>query len=166
VSPRRRLSEDLLSAYVDGELDEDTRAAVETRLARSASWRAVLEEIRGAKAAVRGLPAVDLPADAWDRLLARVAADELLAAPPPPPPGYAWPRTWRDRVRDRPVRWAAAMAGAAAAAVVVAAIVLPGPREVTPKVSAFSAEQQARASLAGDPVSSLAGVEMLHGMGR
>ena len=92
---------------------------------------------------MRGLPAVDLPADVWDRLLAQVVADSR-PAPPPPPPAYAWPRTWRDRVRDRPVRWAAAMAGAAAAAVVVAAILLPGPREVTPKVSAFSAEQQAR----------------------
>ena len=165
MSPRRRLAEDLLSAYVDGELDADTRAAVETRLARSSEWRAVLEEVRGAKAAVRGLPSVDLPADAWDRLLARVAVDPV-PVEPPPPPAYAWPRTWRDRVRDRPVRWAAAMAGAAAAAVVAAAIVLPGPRQATPKVGAFSTEQQTRASLAGDPVSSLAGVEMLHGMGR
>lgn len=166
MSPRRRLSEDLLSAYVDGELDDATRTAVDARLERSSSWRAVLEEIRSAQAAVRGLPAVDLPADAWDRLLARVAVDEPVPAAPPGPPAYAWPRTWRDRVRDRPVRWAAAMAGAAAAAVVVAAIVLPGPRTVTPKVNAFSTEQQTRASLSGDPVSSLAGVGMLHGMGR
>ena len=74
MSPRRRLSEDLLSAYVDGELDADTRAAVDARLAQSSDWRAVLEEIRGAKDAVRGLPAVDLPPDTWDRLLARVAS--------------------------------------------------------------------------------------------
>ena len=166
MSPRRRLSEDLLSAYVDGELDAETRAAVDARLAQSSGWRAVLDEIRGAKDAVRGLPAVDLQASEWDRLLARVALDEPAPTAPPPPPAYAWPRTWRDRFRDRPVRWTAAIAGGAAAAVVVAALVLPGPRRVTPKVGAFSTEQQARASLSGDPVSSLAGVGMLHGMGR
>ncbi len=165
MSPRR--SEDLLSAYVDGELDAATRATVEARLERSASWRAVLEEIRAAKRAVRDLPVLDLPADAWEALLARVALDEPVAvAPPPPPPVFAWPRTWRDRVRDRPVRWAASIAGAAAAVVVVAALVLPGPHEITPKVNAFSTEHQTRASIAGDPVSTLAGVEMLHGMGR
>jgi len=164
MSPRR--SEDLLSAYVDGELDAATRAKVEARLERSASWRAVLEEIRAAKRAMRDLPVLDLPADAWEQLLARVALDEPVAALPPPPPVFAWPRTWRDRFRDRPVRWAGAIAGAAAAVVVVAALVLPGPHEITPKVSAFSTEHQARTSIAGDPVSALAGVEMLHGMGR
>jgi anti-sigma factor RsiW len=161
VSPR--LSQDLLSAYVDGELDADTHAAVEARLGRSPAWRAVLAEIQAAKAAVRALPAVDLPAEAWDQLLARVAQDEPVAVPPPPP-SVAWSRTWLDRFRERPVRWAGAMAGAAAAAVVVAALILPGPHQVTPKVSAFSTEQQTRASLGGDPVSSLAGLGIMHGM--
>jgi len=161
VSPR--LSQDLLSAYVDGELDTDTRAAVEARLGRSPAWRAVLAEIEAAKAAVRDLPAVDLPAAAWEQLLARVAGDEPVPVPPPPPV-VAWPRTWLDRFRERPVRWAGAMAGAAAAAVVVAALVLPGPHEVTPRVGAFNTEQQTRASLAGDPVSSLAGLGIMHGM--
>jgi len=164
VSPR--LSEDLLSAYVDGELDAAARAAVEARLARSASWRAVLDEVHAARDAVRSLPVVDLPAATWDQLLARVARDEPVVAAPPPPPVYAWPRTWRDRVRDRPFRWAAGLAGAAAAAVIVAALVLPGPHRVTPKVGAFSTEQQARASITGDPVSSLAGVNLLRGMNR
>ena len=154
-------SEDLLSAYVDGELDAERRAAVEAHLADTPAWRQALGEIQEAKDAVRGLAPVDLSPEAWGQLLARVAHDE---AGPGGPPGRVL--SWRDRWRQRPVRWTAAVAGVAAAAVVVAALVLPGPHRVTPKVATFSNEQQTRASLDGDPVSSLAGVELMHGFGR
>jgi hypothetical protein len=50
--------------------------------------------------------------------------------------------------------------------VVVAALVLPNRHRVTPKVATFNAEQQTRASVGADPVSALAGVGLIHGMGR
>ena len=154
-------SEDLLSAYVDGELDAERRAALEAHLAATPAWRQVLAEIQETKDAVRRLAPVDLSPEAWERLLARVAHDDTV---PAGPPGRVL--SWRDRFRQRPLRWTAAVAGTAAAAVVVAGLVLPGPHRVTPKVATFSNEQQAHASLAGDPVSSLAGVELMHGLGR
>ncbi len=155
------LSEDLLSAYLDDELDAETRVALDERLAASSEWRTVLAEVRAARDAVRALPRLNLAPDAWDRLVQAVAADA-------PPPGRAGPARALLRLRrgaaSRPVRWVGA--AAAAAAVVVAALVLPTPARITPKVATFNNEQSARASVAGDPVSALAGVGLMHGLGR
>ena len=155
------LPEDLLSAYADDELDPDTRAAVEAKLADSAAWRHVLAEVTAARDAVRALPLVDLNAGAWRRLLARVEVEE---APVTRRPGRV--AALRRRARQQPARWIGAAAGAAAVAVVVAALVMPNRHRVTPKVATFSTEQQTRASVVGDPVSALAGVGLTHGMGR
>ncbi len=157
------LSEDLLSAYVDGELDAPTRAAVEARLAESAAWREVLADVEGARNALRALPPVDLTAEAWARVVAAVAADEPAPSPPPAPPRVSM---LRRGLHQRSVRWIGAAAGVAAAAVIVAAVVLPGRQNVTPKVATFSTQQSARASVVGDPVSVLAGVGLMHGLGR
>jgi anti-sigma factor RsiW len=157
------LPEDVLSAYLDGELDAETRAAVDERLVSSPAWQAVLADVRAARAAVRALPTVDLPAAAWDRLLAAVATDEpVLAAAPAPPRRLA---AFSRQVRRRPARWAG-VAAVAAAAALVAAMVVPAQHQVTPKVATFSNEQTARASVAGDPVSALAGVGLMRGLGR
>jgi len=157
------LSEDLLSAYVDDELDAETRAALDARLATSPEWRAILDEVRAAREAVRSLPRVALAPPAWDRVLAAVAADEPApdAGPPPPPSPLL---RLRRAATTRPARWIGGVA--AAAAVVVAALVLPTQAHVTPKVGSFSTEQSARASVVGDPVSALAGVGMMRGLGR
>ena len=157
------LSEDLLSAYVDGELDAPTRAAVEARLAESAAWREVLADVEAARNALRALPPVDLTAEAWARVVAAVAADEPAPSPPPAPPRVSM---LRRGLHQRSVRWIGAAAGVAAAAVIVAAVVLPGRQNVTPKVATFSTQQSARASVVGDPVSVLAGVGLMHGLGR
>jgi anti-sigma factor RsiW len=158
------LSEDLLSAYLDGELDAPTRAAVQTRLAESAPWRAVLAEVEAARDALRALPPVDLTAEQWARLFAAVAA----AAVPPPSPPHAPGRVsmLRRGLHQRSVRWVGAGAAVAAAAAIVAAVVFPGQQDVTPKVATFSTQQSARASVMGDPVSMLAGVGLMHGLGR
>jgi anti-sigma factor RsiW len=154
-------SDDLLSAYLDGELDAETRAGVEARLADDTEWQAVLADVTAARDAVRSLPAVELSPDAWSRVLAAVAVD---AHASDSTPGVV--RAFRARVRRAPTRWAGVGAAVAAAAVVVAVVVLPGPTRVTPKVSTFATEHSARASIASDPVSSLAGVSVMRGLGR
>jgi anti-sigma factor RsiW len=155
------LPEDLLSAYADGELDPDGRAAVEAALADSPAWRHALADVTAARDAVRALPPVDLSPEAWRRLLARVELDEL---PATRVAGRA--ARLRRRARAQPARWIGAAAAAAAVAVVVAALVVPSRQRVTPKVATFSTEQQARASVVGDPVSALAGIGLMRGMGR
>jgi anti-sigma factor RsiW len=155
-------SEDLLSAYLDGELDAETRSAVEVHLADSPEWPAVLGDISAAREAVRALPEVDLTPEGWRQVLAVVAADEAVPAPARPGPVGAL----RFRVPRRPGRWAGVGAAMAAAAAVVAVVFVPGPDRVTPKVATFATEHSARASIGSDPVSSLAGLSVMPGMGR
>jgi anti-sigma factor RsiW len=155
-------SEDLLSAYLDGELDAETRSVVEAHLADSPEWRAVLGDVRAAREAVRALPSVDLTLEGWRDVLANVAADEAPPRAAAPGPVSAL----RSRMARRPSRWAGVGAAVAAAAAVVAVVFVPGPDRVTPKVATFSTEHSARASLAADPVSSLAGASVMRGMGR
>src|SRR4051812_11146060 len=72
---------DLLSAYLDGELDAATRDALEARLRESAAWRDELAAVESARALVRELPTRDAPAGFWDRVVVRVeAADDDPAA--------------------------------------------------------------------------------------
>ena len=66
---RDYLDPDMLSAYLDGELDADERAAVEARLAESPEWRAELDEVRAARAC-GALPVANAPAGFWDAVLA------------------------------------------------------------------------------------------------
>jgi anti-sigma factor RsiW len=155
-------SEDLLSAYLDGELDAETRSAVDARLADRPKWRDVLGDVGAARDAVRGLPELDLSLDAWSHVLANVAADEV--SPVSTVPGVV--RGLRSRVRRAPTRWAGLGAAVAAVAVVVAVVSVPGPARVTPRVATFATEHSARASRASDPVSSLAGVSVMRGLGR
>jgi anti-sigma factor RsiW len=154
-------SEELLSAYLDGELDPETRSAVDAHLADHPEWRAVLDEVGAARDAVRGLPEVDLSPEAWRDVLANVAADEV---PTTTAPGVV--RGLRSRVRRAPTRWAGVGAAVAAAATVVAVVFVPGPARVAPKVATFATEHSARASIGSDPVSSLAGVSVMRGLGR
>jgi anti-sigma factor RsiW len=57
----RTVRDELLSAYLDGELDAEERARLETRLAADAGLRAELEALRRTVALVRDLPPQPLP---------------------------------------------------------------------------------------------------------
>lgn len=151
------LDPDMLSAYLDGELSDDERAAVEARLDQSAEWRDELAEVRAARDALRGLPARDAPDGFWEAVHAGVR-DEAEGADPAVVPIAAARSTRR--------RWGWAAASAAAVAAVVAIIVVPHRSQVSPNVAVVVAQHGAQGSDHGDPVSMLAPVGPLAGFRR
>jgi anti-sigma factor RsiW len=152
---------EMLSGYLDGELDADERAAVEIRLAESAEWRAELEEVRAARAAVRGLATRHAPAGFLEAVVANVEAVDAVAGDRSTEPTVV-PITRR---RPRRVGWLAG-AAAAVAAIVAAVVIIPSRSEVTPKVTAVVVQHGAQSSHAGDPISTLAPVGPLAGFRR
>jgi anti-sigma factor RsiW len=154
------LDPDMLSAYLDGELTDAERAAVDAQLEASAEWRDELAEVRAARDALRGLPERDAPEGFWDAVHAHVVADvdadddadEVVV-----------PIT---AARSTRRRWAWVAASAAAVAAVVAVIVVPHRSEVSPNVAAVVAQHGAQGSDNGDPVSMLAPVGPLAGFRR
>lgn len=105
MSDHREIDE--LSAYLDGELDEADRARVEQHLAGCVECPAVLEDLRRARAALRGLPEPHMTADQ------AAALDAVVEAARSKSPA-------RSRLR--------LVAGAAVAAAAVAAAVAIVPR--------------------------------------
>jgi anti-sigma factor RsiW len=141
--------EELLSAYLDGEVTTEERAQVEARLADSAEWRAVLEEVRETRALLQGLPTRDAPDGFWDAML---ASDD-------PAPDRTAPVVPIESARSRRGRQIVAWcAGAAAAAAVVAVLVVPSRSQVKPSVATFVNQHAVRSSVTEEPVSQLAPV--------
>ena len=145
------MNEDLLSAYLDGELDAAERAAVASHLDASADARAVLDEVRQIRDAVRALPPRDAPAGFWSDVLGATTVVDLASR--------------RREQRVRPARWAALAAGAAAA-VIVGVTLVPGEDRVEPAVAAFTDAHAVRSSVGNDAVSTLAGATVADGVGR
>ena len=139
------MDEDALSGYLDDELDQETRAAVETRIAQSAEWRAVLHELRETRDALRALPSVDGAPEFWARVFAGDTVVDLAA---------------ERRARRSRIGWRAAVAGVAAAIVVgaVGVAAVPERDRVKPAVATFADQHAARASLDNDALSQLASV--------
>jgi anti-sigma factor RsiW len=168
---------DMLSAYLDGELNDAERAAVEQRLDASEEWRAELAEVESARAIVRGLPVRDAPPGFWDRVLAQVEAATATdidasfdgtttddVAPPVPISAARGARRGTTSGRGRVVTWVAGAAAAVAALVVVVA--LPGQNTVTPNVTAVATQHGASTTNSGDPISGLVPVGPLAGLRR
>jgi anti-sigma factor RsiW len=149
------MDDSLLSAYLDSELDADAHVAVEARLAESPEWRAVLEEVRAVRDAVRALPLVDVPAGFYDELLGpdRRARD-LDAA--------------RRRRAARPKSLMRRLTSVAAAATFVVLGVTLVPREtaVQPPLTTFTNAHAERSSVGNDVVSNLAGASVTPGVGK
>lgn len=70
--------DELLSAYLDGELEEGERRLVEARLESDPAARALLAELRGASAALRSLPRESAPAGIAEAVRARMERESLL----------------------------------------------------------------------------------------
>jgi anti-sigma factor RsiW len=164
-------SEDLLSAYADGEVTPEQRALVEARLAQSPSLRAVLEEIEAARDAVRALPMRDAPPEFWARFLdgTGLDADDVLVPDSVADADAALPAPvveLESRRGNRLTRWVAVAGGAAAAAVVAAIVLVPSPKRVDPPVASFTDAHAVRDSLNSDAVTSLAPLALQPGFGR
>ena len=155
------LSEDLLSAYVDGELDDATRTAVEARLTESAEWRAVLDDVAAARDAVRSLPLRDAPPEFWERIL---ASDDPAARAHRTAPVADLDAARRRRRTT--VRFTAVAASAAAAIVIVAVALVPGTERVRPAVASYTNAHAVRSSVGNDVVSNVAGEAVPGGIGR
>ena len=128
------LSEEMLSAYVDGECTPEEAHAVEAKVAAEPRWNDMLADVRAARDALRSLPMRELPPDFVDALLAPVPSR----------------------------RSARVGAGLVAAAAVIVGFALAIPRDagssVTPPVATLAETHGATASLDADPVSTLAPV--------
>jgi anti-sigma factor RsiW len=179
------MDHDVLSAYLDGELDDAARARVETQLAGStveaAAWRAELAEVQGARDLLRAVAEREAPDGFWDAVLASVAATASGGAADTTSPGRAdHPGVAAtedqpadgiaavvslDERRRGPRRWVAT-AFAAAAAVALAVIVVPQRDPVVPDVAAVVVQHGAQASDRGDPVSTITPVGPLAGIRR
>lgn len=145
------LHEDALSAYLDGELDATARAEVEARLAESAEWRAILDELRETSGALRALPPVEASPAFWHRVLGDETVVDLAAA---------------RSAKHRRAPWKLAVAGAAAAVVIVVGVAaIPQRDKVKPAVASFTDAHATRSSINEDVVSNLASVG-IPGFGR
>jgi anti-sigma factor RsiW len=153
----------MLSAYLDDELDASERAAVEAQLAESPEWRAELEDVRVARAAVRGLPRREAPEGFWEAVRAGVEAsgNDVDGLEPP-----ATAPIDLDARRARRRRTWLMGAAAAIVALVAAVVIVPGRNQVTPNVTAVIAQHGAQSSDSGDPISTLAPVGPFAGFRR
>jgi predicted anti-sigma-YlaC factor YlaD len=109
-----QFSDELLSAYLDGEATAEERAAVEARLAASEADRKLLEELQALRGEFQSLPPAKATAGFTDRVMqAAVAAKSREEARVAPAGGTAAKRSlpW--------AYWAAAALGLAACAVLV-----------------------------------------------
>jgi anti-sigma factor RsiW len=157
-------SEDLLSAYADGEVTDEQRALVEARLAESPATRQVLAEIEAARDAVRALPARDAPPEFWARILDGTGLDpDTVIADAPASAAVV---SLESRRASRLSRWVAVAGGAAAAPGIAAVVLVPGPSKVDPPVASFTDAHAVRSSLDSDAVSSLAPVALQAGFHR
>ena len=75
--------DELLSAYLDGELAAEERAQVEARLAADPAARALLEELRSLSATVRSLPRTSAPQDMLAGLWTEIERSPSGASTPP-----------------------------------------------------------------------------------
>lgn len=81
-------NEELVSAYLDGELQGPALARAERLLQERPEYRQLLEDLRGQRAALAALPRVELERDFYQRVLRR-AEREMLSAPAEADPSAA-----------------------------------------------------------------------------
>jgi anti-sigma factor RsiW len=113
----RAWDDELLSAYVDGELSAEEKAEVEQRLADDPAARRLVEQLRTVSAGVRALPPRQLGEDLSAAVL-RLAERRMLTDVPqqdlPRPIQPNWSETFRRRfLTTRALLWTGAIVAAA-----------------------------------------------------
>jgi negative regulator of sigma E activity len=81
---RDQLTEELISAYLDGELSADETARVEEALDQSAECRELYEDLKGLRSSLQALPRFSLPDDFPDRVVRQAERESLSPTPAPP----------------------------------------------------------------------------------
>ncbi len=158
--PDTPMDESLLSAYLDGELDDNDRARVEYHLGIDPELRAVLDEVAQTRATVRDLPSPELAPSDLERIIVNVSDIAILED------GSDAPDAGDERTEPAPVidlvarrrarrNWARAGAGVAVAAMVAIAFMLPTEPDVAPQIVQASEAHHAEAG-ASDPLGSIA----------
>jgi anti-sigma factor RsiW len=146
------LSEEVLSAYVDGECTDEERVAVEARLASDAEWREILEEVRATRALVRALPRRRPPVG---------FVEALVDAPEQSDADVAGVAAHRGR-------WPRVVAGLAAAAALAVGFLIASPSgrgdDVAPPIAVLANSHGAAQSLQSDPLSGLAPIAATSGI--
>lgn len=145
------MDDELLSAWLDGELSDDQHAALGAVLEGDPAHRAALAELDQTRALVRRMPMQEPPAGFRASLLEEpiTSVTHLDAAR-----ARRRPDPLADRHGAR--RVTAAVAGIAAVAAVVIAVVVPGVTRVQPALATDVRVHQAGVAASGDPVSGLA----------
>lgn len=135
---------ELLSAHLDGELDEDEARRVAVLVAEDADAAAELAELARVRSALRALPAVEPPAGFLDGLVEAGAATRRAAAPVAPVPP-----SLDERRRRRRRLLGAGLAAAVVVAVVALVGVLGDDDAMVPPVAEFAARHEAVAMAEG-----------------
>lgn len=118
---RDHVTEELVSAYVDGELEGDELKLVERLLAESAEHRQLLAEFQSLRASLWVLPTLKLPADFHTRVIERIEESHVIPSKEPV-------RRAGGRPKIRPWR-SVLFAAASLAAVIALTVMLNPPRE-------------------------------------
>lgn len=119
---RDHLSEELISAYIDGELADEQRELVQRMLAESEEYRQFYEEIQGLRSSLQRLPKYQLSDGFQERVLAQIRRLQVDVREPETAPIASVRRRRSSRL------WPAALGIAVVAAAVVCAILLgPAP---------------------------------------
>jgi negative regulator of sigma E activity len=122
---RDHVTDELLSAYVDGELEGDELQLVEDLLAESPEHQQLLAEFKALRASMWSLPSFNLPADFHTRVVSQI--DELADSPSQEP---VQPASRESKARP----WRSVLFAAASLAAVVAATVMLQPPSPDPEL--------------------------------
>ncbi|MBX3413337.1 MAG: zf-HC2 domain-containing protein [Pirellulales bacterium] len=152
--------DELIGAYLDGELSAEEKARAEQLLAESAESRQVLEELRALRSRLQGLPRMTLPADFSQLVLQRAEREMVLGMP-------AAAATRATVTRSEPTgpeaismghRWLRPLvyAGFAVAAALMIAVLMPSQQDQSASVAVRNSEESLATAPATAPTEQLA----------
>lgn len=141
-------ADDRWSAWLDGELTPDVRAALDAQRRSDPECRRALDDLRETRTLVRGLGFAEPPPGFLESLVSPNAPENSDT-----PSGVVLDL---DAARRRHRRRSSGIGAVAAAAALIVAIVIPGVTRAHPALATDIRVHQAGVSSSGDPISGLA----------